>query len=384
MVIYQYQIQAMALLPGGRWLLTALKGGHVVVADLDHPDTPQHNLISPQEESDRWTILGMLHSVYQYERPLSFTLALLHGPREDEVAEFPCRQMRVWRVTLSEDGTLLSALPINSFWTNGTYETLALREEVISGDLYARAASYLSPKETLVEVFDWRRSSCDLHQKTILRLPFPSPTDFGIEILWEKRILVLNDKCLWIYDIPDLQPDTQCSQRLPEIVPPAQVPIHVLTLPGGGFRFSGLSPIKTNGPQAQLALCTGSGVYGLNIDDDNDCSPSFTTLVRFGSRLKQKGDACVGLRKTLIYHGNYSASAISYSFIGTSSGIARPVVKRRKLTEARNMFARVIMDEATARVVQQQLGRSLSVMYFGSYYRATETPDGQRSALTHM
>ncbi|KAF7974923.1 hypothetical protein HWV62_10957 [Athelia sp. TMB] len=320
MVIYEYQIQAMALLPGGRWLLTALKGGHVVAADLDHPDAPQHNLISPQEESERRTILGMLHCNYPRERPSSFTLALLHGLREDVAEEFPCRQMRVWQVTLTKDGTHLSASPINSFWTNGTYESLALHKEVISGDLYARAASYWSPDETLVDVFDWRRSSCDLHHKAMLRLPSPRPADLCIEVLWDKSILVLNDECLWIYGIPDMKPDTQCSQRLPEILPPVQVPIHVLSLSGGGFRFSGLSPIKTDGRLAQLALCTGSGVYGLNIFDGDDCSPFATTLIRFGSRLKDKGSACVGLSKTLIYRGNHSASAISYSRTPVNTG----------------------------------------------------------------
>lgn len=75
------EVEMTCLIEGGRWLLTVLKGGIVMAADLDHPDVPQHLLIEPREELDTRSISNMLSSIVKHEATMTFDLALLHrGP----------------------------------------------------------------------------------------------------------------------------------------------------------------------------------------------------------------------------------------------------------------------------------------------------------------
>ena len=66
---------------GGRWLLSALTGGEIVVTDLDDNDAPLHTLISPREDFEQGSFQKMFHSNYSQERSLEFDLALLHRRR---------------------------------------------------------------------------------------------------------------------------------------------------------------------------------------------------------------------------------------------------------------------------------------------------------------
>lgn len=78
---FQYGVECRALVLGGRWLLNALKGGDIIVTDLDQDGSPQHTLISPQDDFERGSFQRMFHSNYNHEKSLEFNLALLHERR---------------------------------------------------------------------------------------------------------------------------------------------------------------------------------------------------------------------------------------------------------------------------------------------------------------
>ncbi|KAF7979449.1 hypothetical protein HWV62_42249 [Athelia sp. TMB] len=164
----------------------------------------------------------------------------------------------------------------------------------------------------------------------------------------------MNDVFLWIYAVPELQPDPKSSQELPSVLPDALSPTHVLALPRRSdkfvFRGKPLSPAKVTAQEVHFALCTGSGIYHLTIPNDSETPPSISKSFTFEKNTV--GGICLGFGRALVHRNDCSGSAISYSLLGDngeSTSSIRPCVLTKKYD---GLFAGYLMNEATGRVLQ--------------------------------
>lgn len=74
---FERAVEGRLFVKGGRWLLSACKGGEIAATDLDDNDTPRHIFITPQEDFE-WSTHMMFHSNYSpNSKPLEFDLAIL-------------------------------------------------------------------------------------------------------------------------------------------------------------------------------------------------------------------------------------------------------------------------------------------------------------------
>lgn len=68
--------EVTCLIPGGRWLVSALEGGKVVATDLDRPEAPHQVLLEPHDKFDTWPATDLLFDIDRQESTLTFNLAL--------------------------------------------------------------------------------------------------------------------------------------------------------------------------------------------------------------------------------------------------------------------------------------------------------------------
>ncbi|KAF7972721.1 hypothetical protein HWV62_17180 [Athelia sp. TMB] len=155
--------QHSILLPGGRWLVSTLSFGGLVVTDLDAPEASHQSIWEPQEDDDKWPAMSLVYHIDEEAPELTFDLAL---DRCDPASDLNDVKVYFWRVSLSEDGTKFTARMVNSFWTNGEYLTV---DASLTKKYFARINGG-SRGHHCVELFHWRETTSDMYYKSSLHV----------------------------------------------------------------------------------------------------------------------------------------------------------------------------------------------------------------------
>lgn len=93
----------------------------------------------------------------------------VHAVRSDINTERPRRKLDVWRVTLSDDGISFTARHVNSFWTSRKgIQDISLMGNYFGHTFYGKRLGV-----ALLEIFQWKQSTSNLHHKTVFRLQPP-------------------------------------------------------------------------------------------------------------------------------------------------------------------------------------------------------------------
>ncbi|KAF7972715.1 hypothetical protein HWV62_17168 [Athelia sp. TMB] len=156
------------LLPGGRWLVSTLAFGGLVVTDLDAPEPSHQSIWEPREDDDKWPAMSLVYHIDEEAPELTFNLVL---DRCDPASDLDDVKVYFWRVSLSEDGTKFTAQMVNSFWTSGEYLWV---DAALTNEYFVHISGG-GGGHHCVELFHWRETTSDTYYKSSLRVKSTSP-----------------------------------------------------------------------------------------------------------------------------------------------------------------------------------------------------------------
>ncbi|KAF7986087.1 hypothetical protein HWV62_41497 [Athelia sp. TMB] len=355
-------VEHSVLLPGGRWLVSSLKLGGLVVTDLDSSEVHHQTIWESREDVDEWPAISLVYSVDEEATNLTFDLAL---DRWDPSSEISDRLVKLyfWRVSLSEDGTTFIAQFLNSFWTSGQYLGVST---TLKEDYFARIARSRRGHHC-VEIFHWRKSTSDMHYKSSFRAKSASASLWTcVRLLPESRVLIVTDDSLSIYHLPEMAYTDDISVE----EDPLQIPIHTFPL-GGKMRVGGMSRLITDSQETRLVVLNGTGIYEFVIPHARDLAP--TAFLRV--TLKQEprdAQAFLGLHKAILRFRDGYALPIGYS---CRNPLQDPLLvedtpsMRFKIPGDFMPYRPPIMDEGVGRLTYLQRNGNIIVIDFGKYSR---------------
>ncbi|KZP06063.1 hypothetical protein FIBSPDRAFT_940172 [Athelia psychrophila] len=353
------------LLPGGRWLVSSLKEGGLVVTDLDSAEMRHQSIWESKEDVDKWRAFGMAYCVDKAAATLTFDLAV---HRSDSGASE--RGIRVklyfWRVHLSGDGMNFTAQLLNSFYTNGRHSTASV---TLTKDYFARIGGGM--RGTLcIEIFHWRKTTSDTYLKASLHIASPSqPLWACVRLLPDNRVLVVSDHSLSIYHLPEMVSTIDIATE----PGPIQSPIHTIPL-GGKMRVGGMSRLMTDLKETRLVALNGTGIYEFVIPHALDLAPS--SFLRAILQQEPHAQAAIGLNRALLRFHDGSALPFSYS-CGNTSLEDPPFVEdtpsiRFQVPRPFRGYSPPKLDEGVGRLTYLQENGTIIVVDLGTYSRHRE------------
>ncbi|KZP27664.1 hypothetical protein FIBSPDRAFT_1039985 [Athelia psychrophila] len=305
-------VEQTILLPGGRWLVSSLKEGGLVVSDLDSPEMRHQSIWEPQEDVDKWPAFDLVYCVDEAATTLTFDLALHRSDSSVSSEHGILVKLYFWRVYLSADGMNFTAQLLNSFWTSGSYPAASV---TLTKEYFARIGGGMGSH--CIEIFHWRKTTSDTNWKSSLHVTSPSqpvsdPLWSCVRLLPEYRVLVVSDHSLSIYHLPEMVSTIDIATE----EGPIQSPIHNIPL-GGKMRVGGMSRLITDWKETRLVAINGTGIYEFVIPHALDLAPS--SFLRAILQQEPHAQAAIGLNRAILRFHDGSALPFNYSCGYTSS-----------------------------------------------------------------
>ncbi|KZP19558.1 hypothetical protein FIBSPDRAFT_955434 [Athelia psychrophila] len=354
-------VELTVLLPGGRWLVSSLKEGGLVVTDLDSPEMRHQNIWELQENVNEWSASSLVYCVDEEATNLTFDLALDRSvPASD--ANFRRVKLYFWRVSLSEDGINFTAQLLNSFWVNGS-DSAGVTP---TADYFAQI-SIGGRGSQGVEIFQWRMAASDAYYTSSFRILSPTqPLRSCVRLLPDSRVLVVTDNYLSVYHLPDMV----CTTDILTEETPLQSPIHTIPL-GGKMRVGGMSRLMTDLKETRLVAINGTGIYEFVIPRALDLVPS--AFLRAVLKQEPRAQVAIGLHRAILRFVDGSALPIGYS-CGNTSSEEPPFVEdtpsmRFQVPRPFMGYSPPILDEGVGRLTYLQENGNIIIIDFGHYSR---------------
>ncbi|KZP21359.1 hypothetical protein FIBSPDRAFT_931761 [Athelia psychrophila] len=358
-----YGAEQTILLPGGRWLVSSLEEGGLVVTDLDSPEMRHQSIWEPKEDVDMWPAFGMVYCVDKAATTLTFDLAV-HRSDSDVSSGHGIRvKLYFWRVHLSEDGMNFTAQLLNSFWTSAEYPAASV---TLTKEYFARIGGGRGGFQC-VEIFHWRKITSDTYSKASLYVVSPSqPLWSCVRLLPEHRVLVVSDHSLSVYHLPEMVSTIDMATE----AGPIQIPIHTIPL-GGKMRVGGMSRLITDLTETRLVALNGTGIYEFIIPHALDLAPS--SFLRAILQQEPRAQAAIGLNRAILRFHDGSALPFSYSCGNTSLEDA-PFVEdtssiRFQVPRPFMAYSPPKLDEGVGRLTYLQENGTIIVIDLGNYSR---------------
>lgn len=173
----------------------------------------------------------------------------------------------------------------------------------------------------------------------------------------------MNEKALWIYDLPEL---LSCT-ALPPTDPPSHSATHIISLETDGTLRTISSPML-NDLSTSATFFIGSALYGIVVYHEDGRKPSVSIL----THLKEEKlfTPCIGLRRTMCKYGGQYGYALSYATPTLASttdhtpSLLHTASQRRSLEKSRPL-----MDEGTGRIIQWGSYDKIHILDFALYCR---------------
>ncbi|KAF9441995.1 hypothetical protein P691DRAFT_811522, partial [Macrolepiota fuliginosa MF-IS2] len=261
-----YNAYVMALVPGGRWLVTGHQHGLVCYYDLDMETLTPVTLVEPIRDDPipgAWQYVQALEVCVEIGTPTLQFLVAFSGISEHWR---PIEWIHVWRVKLEPDNTLkptrLTSVPCDRL---SSTHNLSLTPDII-------ARTVGGGMNTCVELFWWKECSSTRVLRSVI--PVEPPTGY-IRILRGNRILYIKiHGGIYIYDYPE--PQYTNDLEIPDRhAPPRQAQwSHPLNKHGR----VGFSRLFSNAAGYQQVMSTEFGVLGVVIPVSPDDSPCVIKL----------------------------------------------------------------------------------------------------------
>ncbi|KAG8997582.1 hypothetical protein FRB93_014040 [Tulasnella sp. JGI-2019a] len=193
-IAFQDFTECGTLVPGGRWLLTG-KTDHLAFYDLDNLNPTERVLIQPTDAAEMARPYTIVVSVETNEPLLTFYVLMAF--QTPEILKRRAVRYSVWRVILDVDYSGLSAHHVPFF----TVRASNFANVVVHGNLLGKLGGS-AHRGYQLRIYQWDDCTLSTHNMCTIYLSSPDRPEMPLVFLPDRRVLVMGEKRVDIYDIP--------------------------------------------------------------------------------------------------------------------------------------------------------------------------------------